>query len=138
MLLRGWPPPRGLWAATADAVLCRGQTCYDHIAGWPVAGDQPGAGEGGSIAKTIGILLFDDFEELDAIGPWEVLSFWARQFPDDGWRVTTFSRDGMPVTAAKGLVVHPEHSYETVPPLNVFIYPGGARYPCSSARRRSA
>jgi transcriptional regulator GlxA family with amidase domain len=83
-----------------------------------------GISEDGRV-KTIGILLFDDFEELDAVGPWEVLTFWARQFPDDGWQVTTLSRDGMPVTAAKGLVVHPEHSYETVPPLDVLIYPGG-------------
>jgi transcriptional regulator GlxA family with amidase domain len=75
--------------------------------------------------RTIGILLFGDFEELDAVGPWEVLSFWTHHFPDDGWQVTAFSRDGLPVTAAKGLVVHPEHSYETVPPLDVLIYPGG-------------
>jgi transcriptional regulator GlxA family with amidase domain len=75
--------------------------------------------------RTIGILLFGDFEELDAIGPWEVLSFWTRQFPGDGWQVTTLSRDGLPVTAAKGLVVHPEHSYETVPPMDVLVYPGG-------------
>lgn len=60
--------------------------------------------------KTIGILLFDGFEELDAVGPWAVLSFWARRFPDDGWQVATLSRDGTPVRAAKGLVVHPEHS----------------------------
>jgi transcriptional regulator GlxA family with amidase domain len=75
--------------------------------------------------RTIGILLFTDFEELDAIGPWEVLSFWTHRFPDDGWQVTTFSRDGLPVTAAKALVVHPEHSYETVPPIDVLLYPGG-------------
>ncbi|CAO5178214.1 cyclohexyl-isocyanide hydratase [Frankia sp. AiPs1] len=52
-------------------------------------------------------------------------AYWARTFPDDGWQVTTLSQDGRPVTAAKGLVVHPEHSYETVPPLQVLIYPGG-------------
>lgn len=75
--------------------------------------------------QTIGIVLFSDFEELDAVGPWEVLSFWAHHFPDDGWQVTTLARDGKPVTAAKGLVVHPEHSYETVPPLEVLVYPGG-------------
>ena len=28
--------------------------------------------------KDIGILLFNDVEELDAIGPWEVLSYWTR------------------------------------------------------------
>jgi transcriptional regulator GlxA family with amidase domain len=75
--------------------------------------------------RTIGILLFDDFEELDAVGPWEVLSFWTHQFPEDGWEATTFSRDGMTVTAAKGLVLHPEHSHATVPPLDVLVYPGG-------------
>ncbi len=34
--------------------------------------------------RQIGILLFPDVEELDAIGPWEVLSYWARSFPEDG------------------------------------------------------
>ena len=32
----------------------------------------------------IGILLFDDVEELDAVGPWEVLAWWTRAFPEDG------------------------------------------------------
>jgi transcriptional regulator GlxA family with amidase domain len=73
----------------------------------------------------IGILLFDDFEELDAIGPWEVLASWTREYPGDGWTVSTFSRDGGPVHAAKGLVVTPEHTYETVPVMDVLIYPGG-------------
>jgi transcriptional regulator GlxA family with amidase domain len=73
----------------------------------------------------IGILLFDDFEELDAVGPWEVLAFWTREFPEDGWTVSTFSRDGDPVRAAKGLQVTPDQSYETVPALDVLIYPGG-------------
>jgi transcriptional regulator GlxA family with amidase domain len=77
------------------------------------------------MTRTIGILLFDGFEELDAVGPWEVLAFWTQTFPDDGWTVTTFTRDGQPVTAAKGLRVTPHHSYDTVPPLDVLIYPGG-------------
>lgn len=78
-----------------------------------------------AMARTIGILLFDGFEELDAVGPWEVLAFWAKVYPDDGWTVTTFSNDGEPVLAAKGLRVTPHHSYESVPPLDVLIYPGG-------------
>lgn len=76
-------------------------------------------------AKTIGVVLFDGFEELDAVGPWEVLAYWTRQHPEDGWAVTTLSRDGRPVTAAKGLVVVPEHSYADVAPLDVLVYPGG-------------
>jgi len=75
--------------------------------------------------RTIGVLLFDGFEELDAIGPWEVLAYWTHTFPEDGWAVTTFSRDGAPVTAAKGLVVHPEYSFADAPGFATLIYPGG-------------
>jgi hypothetical protein len=39
-------------------------------------------------ARQIGILLFEGVEELDAIGPWEVLSFWSRSFPEDGYVVS--------------------------------------------------
>jgi transcriptional regulator GlxA family with amidase domain len=74
---------------------------------------------------TIGILLFDDVEELDAIGPWEVLAWWCARFPDDGWAVTTFSHDGGIVRCAKGLRVVPDHSDDTVPALDVLLYPGG-------------
>ena len=73
----------------------------------------------------IGIYLFDDAEELDFAGPWEVLSSWARGWPDDGVEVVTLAgRDG-PVTCAKGLRVLPDHTLETVPPLDVLVYPGG-------------
>lgn len=77
------------------------------------------------MTRTIGILLFDQFEELDAVGPWEVLSAWTTTAPDDGWAVTTLSRDGQLVTAAKGMRIHPHHSYDTTPPLDVLLYPGG-------------
>ncbi len=30
------------------------------------------------MTKSIGILLFESVEELDAVGPWEVLSYWTR------------------------------------------------------------
>ncbi len=79
----------------------------------------------GGMTKHIGILLFDGVEELDAVGPWEVLAWWTRNHPEDGWSVTTFSRDGEPVTAAKGLVLQAHQSYRTVPALDVLVYPGG-------------
>jgi transcriptional regulator GlxA family with amidase domain len=75
--------------------------------------------------RLIGILLFTDSEELDAIGPWEVLAFWTRTFPDDGFAVTTLSQSGGLVRCAKGLSVVAEHSYADVPPLEVLVYPGG-------------
>jgi transcriptional regulator GlxA family with amidase domain len=75
--------------------------------------------------RHIGILLFDKVDELDAIGPWEVLSFWCQHFPEDDWSTTTFSRDGRTVTAAKGLRITPDHSDADVPDLDVLVYPGG-------------
>jgi transcriptional regulator GlxA family with amidase domain len=74
---------------------------------------------------TIGIYLFDGVEELDAVGPWEVLSFWAHLWPDDGWRVVTFADEAGPVRCAKGLTVVAEHGEVDRPPLDVLLYPGG-------------
>lgn len=73
----------------------------------------------------IGILLFDGVEELDAVGPWEVLSWWTRAFPEDGYTASTFSTDGQAVTCNKGLVVQPHHSRDELPPMAVLVHPGG-------------
>lgn len=78
-----------------------------------------------SSVHRIGVVLFPDVEELDAVGPWEVLSVWSRYWPEDGFVVTTLSRTGGPVQCAKGLVVQAEHSYAYAPPLDVLVYPGG-------------
>ncbi|HEX7132444.1 MAG TPA: DJ-1/PfpI family protein [Iamia sp.] len=75
--------------------------------------------------RTIGIFLFDDVEELDAVGPWEVLAAWCSFWPDDGWRVTTFSVDGETVTGAKGLKILPHHAAADVGDLAVVLHPGG-------------
>ncbi|WP_281186476.1 DJ-1/PfpI family protein [Nocardia crassostreae] len=71
------------------------------------------------------MVLFDGVEELDFVGPWEVLAFWTRTVPEDGWEVYTVSRDGKPLTCAKGLRVTPDHSFETMPGLDVLVLPGG-------------
>ena len=73
----------------------------------------------------IGILLFDGVEELDAVGPWEILSNWTLTFPQDGWTVSLVSKDGRPVRAAKGMVLGAHHSFADVPPMGVLIHPGG-------------
>ncbi|CAN5560655.1 DJ-1/PfpI family protein [soil metagenome] len=77
------------------------------------------------MTKHIGIVLFADVEELDAIGPWEVLSAWTQYFPQDDYAVTCLSRSGGLVQCAKGLVVQAQHSFDDAPPLDVLIYPGG-------------
>lgn len=75
--------------------------------------------------RHIGILLFEDVEELDAVGPWEVLAFWTRHHPDDGFAVSCLSRDGAPVTAAKGMVLGAHAAVDQAAPLEVLVHPGG-------------
>jgi transcriptional regulator GlxA family with amidase domain len=78
-----------------------------------------------AVPRHIGILLFDDVEELDAVGPWEVLAYWTRHHPQDGWTVSCLSRDGRPVTAAKGLVLGAHAALDDAPRLDVLLHPGG-------------
>lgn len=75
--------------------------------------------------RHIGILLFSDMEELDAVGPWEVLSYWTRRFPEDRWATFGFSADGKPVTCAKGLTIGAHFSMDDMPALDVLLHPGG-------------
>ena len=76
--------------------------------------------------RHIGILLFDGVEELDAVGPWEVLSYWTRTHAEDGWAVSLLSRDGGPVDCAKGMVISAHHAVADAPALQVLLHPGGA------------
>ncbi|MGV9818272.1 DJ-1/PfpI family protein [Nocardia xishanensis] len=75
--------------------------------------------------KRIGILLFPGVEELDAVGPWEILSCWTKYFPGDGFEVFTFSADGEPVECAKGMTISPQHDFGAAPGREVLVYPGG-------------
>ncbi len=75
--------------------------------------------------RRIGILLFHGVEELDAVGPWEVLSAWTQQHPGDGWEVFCVSHDGQPVRGAKSLVIGAHHAVADAPPMDVLVHPGG-------------
>ncbi len=73
----------------------------------------------------IAIVLFDAAEELDWAGPWEVLAAWSRMWPEDGVEVYTVADSLAPITCAKGLRVLAEHTWETAPPPDVVLWPGG-------------
>jgi len=75
--------------------------------------------------KKIGIFFFDEMEELDAVGPWEVLRWWTLYFPDDGYDVVSFSRTDTMVRCAKGLRVTADTSMSELGDLDVLLYPGG-------------
>jgi transcriptional regulator GlxA family with amidase domain len=70
---------------------------------------------------TTGVLLFDDAEELDFTGPWEVFTM-ARM---EGDRVVTIAERDQPIRAAKGLRVLPDHTLADAPPIDVLVVPGG-------------
>lgn len=75
--------------------------------------------------RHIGLLLFDGVEELDAVGPWEVLAYWTLHHPEDGWNVSCLSAGGADVIGAKNLGLGAHHSLDDAPALDVLIHPGG-------------
>lgn len=77
------------------------------------------------MTTTIGLFVFDGVEELDFVGPWEVLAAWAQRYPEDGIDVFTFAQHEGPVTCAKGMRVIPDHTWESAPAIDVLVYPGG-------------
>ncbi len=72
---------------------------------------------------TTGMILFDDVEELDFAGPWEVFTS-ATMLKGDG-RVITIAEHDRPVRCAKGMRVLPDHTFADAPPLDVLLVPGG-------------
>ncbi|WP_426562415.1 DJ-1/PfpI family protein [Angustibacter sp. McL0619] len=75
--------------------------------------------------RQIGLILFNGVEELDAVGPWEVLSAWTQQHPEDGWDIFCLSTDGRPVRGARSLMLGAQHSIDDVPVMDVLVHPGG-------------
>jgi transcriptional regulator GlxA family with amidase domain len=73
----------------------------------------------------IAIAVFPDVEELDFAGPWEVLSYWARNIAPADWDVVLVAASRDSVTCAKGLRVLPDATLHDVGPLDVFVMPGG-------------
>ncbi|AEG44582.1 DJ-1/PfpI family protein [Isoptericola variabilis] len=72
----------------------------------------------------VGVFVFDEAEELDVVGPFEVLSAWAEHSAIKP-HVSTFSHDGAGVRLAHGLRLVPSRSADDVGPLHVLVYPGG-------------
>lgn len=72
----------------------------------------------------IAIAVFEGAEELDFVGPWEVLTSWRFLYPDDV-DVFLVGETTDPVTCAKGMRVLPDRSWDTVGQVDVLVYPGG-------------
>jgi transcriptional regulator GlxA family with amidase domain len=76
------------------------------------------------MSVNFGVLIFPQAEELDIVGPWEMLTMWAKhaQGPEHCLMV---AQSLEPVICAKGMEITPHASFETCPALNYLLIPGG-------------
>jgi transcriptional regulator GlxA family with amidase domain len=72
----------------------------------------------------IGVVVFDDAEELDFAGPWEVFTV-ASSIKPGAHEVMLVAESDRPVRCAKGLRVLPDVTFENCPKLDVVLIPGG-------------
>lgn len=71
-----------------------------------------------------GILIFNQAEELDFVGPWEMATMWGKDA--GGPRNCLIVGQTMsPVICAKGLSVNPHVSFASCPALDYLLVPGG-------------
>jgi|SRR5665213_3369868 transcriptional regulator GlxA family with amidase domain len=73
----------------------------------------------------IAIALFEDAEELDWAGPFEVLATWAGHWPADGVEVVTVAETAEPIRCANGLRVLADVTWAQLGAIDVLVYPGG-------------
>jgi transcriptional regulator GlxA family with amidase domain len=71
----------------------------------------------------VGILVFTAVEELDFVGPWEMLGMWSLVAGKPS--PTLVAQTTQPVRCAKGLSVVPDHDFASCPELDVLVVPGG-------------
>ena len=70
--------------------------------------------------RTVGVLLFDGFDLLDACGPIEVFGNLKPRFT-----VVLVSESAGSIASAQGPKVLADHSLNDCPPIDVLLVPGG-------------
>jgi len=71
-----------------------------------------------------GVLVFNQVEELDFAGPWEMLTMWSK-VASGPERCLIVAQTMEPVVCAKGLSINPHASFASCPPLDYLLVPGG-------------
>jgi transcriptional regulator GlxA family with amidase domain len=70
-----------------------------------------------------GILVFHQVEELDFVGPWEMLAMWQQVAQGPTCHLVAQSRE--PVSCAKGMSINPTTDFADCPQLDCLLVPGG-------------
>jgi transcriptional regulator GlxA family with amidase domain len=71
-----------------------------------------------------GVLLFNQVEELDFAGPWEMLTMW-RKVAGGPANCLLVAETAGPVICAKGMSVNPHVTFADCPKLDYLLVPGG-------------
>jgi transcriptional regulator GlxA family with amidase domain len=77
---------------------------------------------------TYGLLIFEKAEELDFVGPWQVFGTSAVERARNGAgedTVVTIAEHTGHIHCNKGLQVLPHHTFDSHPPVDVLLVPGG-------------
>lgn len=73
----------------------------------------------------VGMLIYDDVQALDVVGPLDVFASVNQRGPDS-YRLFTISIDGEPVRAENGLRITPDFSLANAPAMDTLLIAGGA------------
>ena len=73
---------------------------------------------------TVGVLLFPKVEELDFVGPFEVLSY-INKIKPASTKVLLIAEAAEPVEAYNGMKIIPDVTMENCPQLDILVVPGG-------------
>lgn len=71
-----------------------------------------------------GFLIFPGMEELDLVGPWEMISLWSK-FAQGPEKCLMVAENPRPVICNKGISVNPHVTFGNCPPLDFLLVPGG-------------
>ena len=75
-------------------------------------------------SQKFGFLLFPGLEELDLVGPWEMISLWSKSLQGPGTCLMV-AQNREPVLCAKGMSLNPHVAFGECPPLDYLLVPGG-------------
>lgn len=71
-----------------------------------------------------GFLMFENLEELDLVGPWEIITVWSKEF-NGPKNVFTISQNSELIQCVHGLKIAADYHFENCPPLDYLLIPGG-------------
>lgn len=71
-----------------------------------------------------GFLLFNNLEELDFVGPWEMFNAW-REYSNGPKSCVTVAEKQEAIKCVNGLSIVPDFQFSDCPPLDYLLVPGG-------------